>query len=44
MDFYVQLPMAQAVHEAEQRESQLAHKKVEMALRRRVEKHGGAED
>jgi hypothetical protein len=35
-DFTVRLSTAQTVHEAEQRKSQLAHKKVQMALLRRV--------
>ena len=45
-DFNVRLSTAQAVHEAEQRESQLAHKKVQMALRAAAEGQeadGGAE-
>ena len=44
--FNVRLSTAQAVHEAEQRESQLAHKKVQMALRAAAEGQeadGGAE-
>ena len=45
-DFTVRLSTAQTVHEAEQRKSQLAHKKVQMALRAAAEGQeadGGAE-